>query len=147
MYLYITSWTCPFNNIQPARNNIKIKLQTYYKSRKVHALFIKNKHTQINDKIKHTNIILKYSCSNEDCLLSKTDYHHHPFWAAHNAPPWRRTPRPHNTEHHRHNATRLDGQHDYFDDVQQQTTTLYIRKEKPKLNKQLSSCVTLSLFS
>ena len=145
------------NNIQPAQDNVKVKLQIYYISRKMHSRFMKNKPSQNNDKLKRTNVIYKYSCSHEDCLLRKTDY----IGLTTTTLSRRLTmhlrdgaPRDHTTQIHHRQITRQD----LTDNTTiltmcnnrrrlQVLEALYIRRDKPKLNKQLSSCVTLSLFS
>ena len=45
------------NNTRPTDENVKIKLQIYYKSQKVHSLFMKNNPTKQEDNLKRTNVI------------------------------------------------------------------------------------------
>ena len=145
------------NNIHPTQDNVKIKLHIYYKNKKAHTLIMKNNLTQSDDKLKRTNVIYKYSCPHEDCLLRKTDY----IGLTTTTLSRRLTmhlrdgaPSDHMTQKHHRHITR----HDLTDNTTIITTcndkrrlhvleALYIRKEKPLLNKQLSSCITLCLFS
>jgi len=144
------------SNTKPTHDNVKIKVQIFYKNRKMHNLIMKNNLTQNDDKLKRTNVIYKYSCPDEDCLLRKTDY----IGLTTTTLSRRLTmhlgdgaPRDHTTQAHNRHITRKD--------LTENTTilttcsnrrrlyvleALFIRKEKPKLNRQLGSCITLSLF-
>ena len=145
------------NNTRPTDRKVKIKLQIYYKSQKVHSLFMKNNPTKNEDNLKRTNVIYKYSCPDEDCLLRNMDY----IGLTTTTLSRRLTmhlrdgaPHDHTAQvHHRH-ITRQD----LTDNTTILTSctnrrrlqvleALFIRKQKPKLNKQLVSCITLKLFS
>ena len=145
------------SNMHPTDENAKIKVQIYYKSRKVHNLVMRNNLIQNSDQLKRTNVIYKYSCPDEDCLLRNTDY----IGLTTTTLSRRLTmhlrdgaPHDHTAQTHNRHITRRD----QTDNTTILTTcndkrrlqvleALFIRKEKPKLNKQILSCITLSLFS
>ena len=144
------------SNTRPTQDNVKIKVQIYYKSRKIHNLVMKNNLTKNDDKLKRTNVIYKYSCPDEDCLLRKTDY----IGLTTTTLSRRLTmhlrdgaPHDHTTQTHHRHITRKD----LTDNTSILTMcnnrrrlhvleALFIRKEKPRLNKQITSCITLALF-
>ena len=47
------------SNTRSTQDNVKIKVQIYYKSRKIHNLVMKNNLTKNDDKLKRTNVIYK----------------------------------------------------------------------------------------
>ena len=55
-------------NVNANEANAKIKVNIYYKNKKVHNLVMKNNPTKPS-LLQSTNVVYKYSCPNEDCKL------------------------------------------------------------------------------
>ncbi len=57
------------DNVQCCNTEDRLDLVIYYKNKKVSNLIMKNNLTQDNRTLKRTNVIYKFSCPMEDCVL------------------------------------------------------------------------------
>ena len=145
------------SNVKPTKEDTKLNLRVYYKNKKVRDLIMKNNINKDDNKLKKTNVVYKYTCPHEDCRLHPQEY----ISLTTTTLSRRLTmhlregaPQHHTSQTHHKKITR--------EDLTSNTTimkstncrrrlpvieALLIRREKPALNKQLISCVTLELFS
>ena len=145
------------NNVKPTNQDNKVDLRVYYKSRKVRDLIMKNNMKRDENKLKQTNVVYKFTCPHEDCRLRQADY----IGLTRTTLSRRLTmhlregaPQHHMDHTHQKKITRTDLTNNTI--IMKSTNSrrrlpileaLLIRRDKPALNKQLGSCVTLALFS
>ena len=61
------------NNTLMVNDNEKLDFVVYYKSPRTKQLIMKN-NSVIKDKLNNTNVIYKFNCPNEDCMLLSVNY-------------------------------------------------------------------------
>ena len=145
------------SNVEPTKKDTKVNLRVYYKNRKVRDLIMRNNMTRDDSKLKRTNVVYKFTCPHEDCRLRTADY----IGLTTTTLSRRLTmhlregaPQQHMAKNHQTKISR--------NDLTTNTTilksnsnrrrlpvleALLIRRDKPALNKQLTSCITLELYS
>ena len=145
------------NNVKCKQPNTRLQLTIYYKNTKVGGLIMRNNINQDKNMLKCTNVVYRFQCPYEDCQLRDAgDY----IGMTTTTLSRRMTmhlqdgaPRQHMQQTHQRALTRQD--------LTENTTVLkkepnkrklqilealLIRENKPAINKQLKSCITLELF-
>ena len=134
-----------------------IKLIIYYKNAKTKNLLMRNNmNTKLDNKLKCTNVVYRFSCPFEDCRLRGINY----IGATTTSLSRRLTmhlrdgaPKHHMAQTHQTTLTRKHlTENTTIIKIQHNKTRLFIsealliRQHAPPLNKQLNSCITLGLW-
>ena len=143
------------NNVTCTNPADKLRMTIYYQNRKTSQLLIRNS-PECRDPLKRTNVIYQFACPHEDCRLRPVNY----IGVTSTSLSRRLTmhlregaPHDHMTQHHNAKLTRKHLVDNTCIIKSQRCTArlliheaLMIRERNPSLNKQLKSCITLSLW-